>query len=272
MRTKRLLPTLAVLALALGAQRAAAAPTPERMTWTVDGVVREGLVFAPFPHRTRPGVLVAKRPLVLAFHGHGGTARQASLSMRLQAHWPEAIVVYLQGLPTESPVDPQGRLPGWQRSIGENGDRDLKLVDAVLASLRARYPVDDRRVYATGFSNGAFFSYLLWAARGDVFAAIAPCAGLLTGDLHPSTPRPVLAIGGEADRLVTFERWKATLETVRFFDGANGQGSACGSGCTLYPSTKNAPVEAITHPGGHVYPPWAGGKIVDFFKSQELAP
>jgi polyhydroxybutyrate depolymerase len=272
MRTNRLLPTLAVLALAvaaLAAQRAAAAPSPTVMKWTIDGVERQGLVFAPSA-TMRPGMgTIAKRPLVFAFHGHGGTARGASLSMRLQARWPEAIVIYLQGLPTVSPVDPHGRRPGWQRTVGENGDRDLKLVDAALASLREQFPVDDHRIYATGFSNGAFFTYLLWAARGKTFAAFAPCAGLLGADLHPAEPRPVLAIGGENDPLVTFDRWKQTLATVRELDGATADGAACGSGCTRYPSAKNAPVEAITHPGGHVYPPWASEKIVTFLKGLE---
>jgi len=275
MNSKRLLPTLAVLMLAaaaLGAQRAAAAPSPTVMKWTIGGVERRGLVFAPAALPRIGMGTIAKRPLVFAFHGHGGTARSASLSMRLQARWPEAIVVYLQGLPTVSPVDAQGKRPGWQRAMGENGDRDLKLVDAALSSLRSEYPVDDRRIYATGFSNGAFFTYLLWAARGSTFAAFAPCAGLLGADLHPAEPRPVLAIGGENDPLVTFDRWKGVLATVRALDGATAPGSPCGSGCTLYPSTRKAPVEAITHPGGHVYPPWASEKVVDFFKSHELAP
>jgi len=270
MNSKRLLPTLAVLMLAaaaLGAQRAAAAPSPTVMKWMIGGVERRGLVFAPAALPRIGMGTIAKRPLVFAFHGHGGTARGASLSMRLQARWPEAIVVYLQGLPTASPIDPQGRLPGWQREAGENGDRDLKLVDAALASLREQFPVDDTRIYATGFSNGAFFTYLLWAARGKTFAAFAPCAGLLGADLHPAEPRPVLAIGGENDRLVTFDRWQQTLATVRGIDGAAAAGAPCGSGCTRYPSAKNAPVEAITHPGGHVYPPWAAEKVVAFFKS-----
>ena len=39
--------------------------------------------------------------------------------------------------------------------------------------------MDETRIYATGFSNGAGFTYLLWAARPTVFAAFAPVAGRL---------------------------------------------------------------------------------------------
>ena len=92
-------------------------------------------------------------------------------------HWPEAIVVYMQGLNTPGTLtDPQGKLPGWQKTFGDQGDRDLKFFDAVLATLKKDYKVDEKRIYATGHSNGGGFTYLLWAARGDVFAAVAPCA------------------------------------------------------------------------------------------------
>ena len=58
------------------------------MRWTIDGVQREALVFAP---RAKQGV--ARRPLVVAFHGHGGTMLSASEQMHIQALWPQAIVV-----------------------------------------------------------------------------------------------------------------------------------------------------------------------------------
>ena len=58
----------------------------------------------------------------------------------------------------------------------EQGDRDLKFVDAILKTLREKYKVDDRRIFATGHSNGGGFTYLLWAARGKELAAIAPVA------------------------------------------------------------------------------------------------
>jgi polyhydroxybutyrate depolymerase len=50
------------------------------------------------------------------------------------------------------------------------------LFDAVLATLKIAYKVDEKQIYATGHSNGGGFTYLLWAARWDEFAAIAPCA------------------------------------------------------------------------------------------------
>jgi hypothetical protein len=74
-------------------------------------------------------------PVVFVFHGHGGTAFQAGRSFAMHKHWPEAISVYLQGLNTPGKLtDPEGKKPGWQHGAGAEGDRDLKLFDAVMAT------------------------------------------------------------------------------------------------------------------------------------------
>src|SRR5438270_11528990 len=95
------------------------------MTFVVDGVKRQALVFAPKETKE-------KAPLVFAWHGHGGNMQGTSQLMHIQTVWPEAIVVYPQGLPTVSGGDPQGNLPGWQAEAGTNGDRDLKFFDEML--------------------------------------------------------------------------------------------------------------------------------------------
>jgi polyhydroxybutyrate depolymerase len=258
--------SLAAVVLVWAATVAASAK-PIPMKWTVEGVERRALVFAPAT--SAAGATV---PVVFAFHGHGATARWASLTMRFQRLWPEALVVYMQGLPSPARIDPCAMLPGWQHEKCELGDRDLKFFDKVLATLKADYPVDERRIYATGFSNGAYFSYLLWATRGTTFAAFAPCAGLIWPTLQLTEPRPVLQIGGKRDLLVPLRDLRKTVETVRALDGATGEGTSCGRGCTLYPSTKEAPVTVIVHPRGHVFPSWAAAKIVEFFKAHPLAP
>lgn len=238
------------------------APGPRLMKWNVEGVERQGLIFAP-----RPDPRGARLPLVFAFHGHGGNMQGAARGMDFQRLWPEAIVVYLQGLATESAIDPAGRQPGWQLHPGQHGDRDLKLFDAVVAALRAAYAVDDRRIYATGMSNGASFCYFLWGSRPQVLAAIAPCAGRTYPDLRLAVPRPLLHIAGKTDRVVPISDQMAAIAAARALDGAAPTGAPCGPGCTLYPSSKGAPVEVILHPGGHVFPPFAAARIVEFLQA-----
>ena len=250
----------AILAALLVPGGAALRAEASRMTWTVRGETREALVFAPSPARA------GKVPVVLAFHGHGGNMRGAAEWMRFQAAWPEAVVVYPQGLPTKTKIDPRGLRPGWQREPGQNGDRDLKLVDAILATLRQKFPVDESRIYAAGFSNGAFFSYLLWSTRGSAFAAFGVCAGLVTADPPPAEARPVIHIAGESDAIVHFSDQEDTIRTVRRWNGCAAAGEPCGNGCTRYTSSKKAPVVTVFHPGGHVFPKWAAGRITQFFR------
>src|SRR3954469_21316070 len=147
----------------------AAEPAPR--TWDVDGVKREALVYTP-AKKTE-----GKLPLVFDFHGHGGTARHAAWTHRFQEDWPEAVVVYMQGLNTPGKLtDPEGKKSGWQSGPADQQDRDLHFFDAVLASMKKDYSIDENRIYATGHSNGGAFTYLLWAKRGETFAAFAPVA------------------------------------------------------------------------------------------------
>jgi polyhydroxybutyrate depolymerase len=231
----------------------------------VDGVAREALVYAPVKAKAEPA------PVVFVFHGHGGSMTGVARSFSIHTRWPEAVVVYPQGLNTPGRLtDPEGRKPGWQHSIGAQGDRDLKFFDAMLASLQQDYKVDDKRIYSTGHSNGGGFTYLLWAARGDKFAALAPSAAALTPALLPKLkPKPVIHFAGEADPLVKFEWQQKTIDAVLKL---NECGAAQPWGdlkfCKLYSSKLGAPVVAFIHPGNHQFHPGSPAAIVKFFKEQ----
>jgi polyhydroxybutyrate depolymerase len=253
-----LLPLLALFAVT------ASAATPLELTWTIGGVQREALVFPP-----APSTAGAKAPVVFGFHGHGGSM-QTARGMGFQQIWPEAVVVYMQGLPTPSPLDPAGKFRGWQSAPGQVGDRDLKFFDAVLATLHQKFSIDDRRVYATGFSNGAIFSLLLWAERAKSLAAIGVCAGVLRPGINLTTPRPAIDIGGSNDNVAPFAYQQETWQKERDVNGCSATPQSCGPECSLYPSTKHAPVVTIVHPGGHVYPPWASQRIEEFFRKHSM--
>jgi len=242
----------------------AAEPTPTK--WTVDGVEREALVYLPSTSSK------SKPPVIFAFHGHGGNMYFAARGMAFQNAWPDAIVVYPQGLPTPGIVlDLEGKQPGWQNSAGQQQDRDLKFVDAILANLREKYSIDDSRIYATGFSNGGLFTYLLLSQRPNVFAAFAPGGAVLLPQVSLNQPRPVFHYGGRSDRLAKFEKQEATIEQVRKFNGCAGEGESCGENCTIYNSTKRAPVATFIHPLGHLYPTQVTPLIVKFFQDHPRA-
>jgi polyhydroxybutyrate depolymerase len=243
-----------------------AADEPLRREWTVDGVEREALVYVPPAARTN------NTPVVFAFHGHGGSMIQAARSFGYQMQWPEAIVVYMQGLNTPGRLtDPEGKKRGWQSATGDEGDRDLKFFDTVLESLQQEYQVDGKRLYATGHSNGGAFTYLLWAARGEKFAASAPSAAIAPRLMASLKPKPVLHVAGENDPLVKFAWQQRTMAALRKLNQCReGEPWQAEKGCTLYPSKLGAPVVTFIHPGTHQFPSAAPAIIVKFFKQHAL--
>lgn len=232
-----------------------------RVELSIDGTARHAFVYAPAAAKTTP------TPVVFVFHGHGGTAPNAARSFGIHRHWPEAIAVYPQGLNTPGRLtDPEGKKPGWQHSVGAQGDRDLKFFDALLAKLKADYRVDAGRIYSTGHSNGGGFTYLLWAERGDVFAAMAPSGSAAAQTFPKLKPKPAMHIAGEKDPLVKYEWQRATMEALRKLDGCDAEGMTWAENSTLYASKTGTPVVTFIHPGGHEFPAAAPALIVKFLK------
>ncbi len=236
--------------------------------WTIDGVARKALVAAP----TKAGGGAV--PVIFVFHGHGGTMGHAALSFGYHRLWPEAVVIYPQGLPTVGALtDPEGKKPGWQKAAGDQGDRDLKFFDTLLATVRKEFAVDARRVFATGHSNGGGFTYLLWAERGDVLAAVAPSAAVPGAAwARKLKPKPALQVAGTNDELVKFAWQERAMTLVRKLNGCAATGEAWAQAGkitgTLYPSKGGTPFVSLIYPGTHTYPAEASALIVRFFQEQ----
>ena len=235
-------------------------PQPQRMTWDIEGLQREALVYLPTKKKE------SAAPVVFGLHGHGGQARNVARTFGFQRLWPEAVVVYMQGVPTPGRLtDPEGKRTGWQHDSGVHNDRDLKFFDAVLATLQEKHSIDKDRIYATGHSNGGGFTYLLWAKRPEVLAAVAPSAAG-SRSIRSLKPKPAMHIAGEQDMLVRFAVQQRVMEAVRSINGCDEEGRDWAKGCKLYPSSKDAPFVAFIHPGSHKYPDEAPPLIVRFFK------
>ncbi|MAF67159.1 MAG: hypothetical protein CMJ84_16070 [Planctomycetes bacterium] len=262
------IPLAPALLAALGASSPAVADELIRRSFEVEGVERTALVYAPEQARTTPS------PLVLVFHGHGGTMRGIARAFALHRHWPEAIVVYPEGLRTPGRYDPEGLKSGWQKGPGDQEDRDLALFDTILADLREDFTVDPGRIHATGHSNGGGFTYLLWAERGELLASIAPSssAGGRFLRANPPPPRPVLHVAGRADEIVPFEAQERVIAAVlRHHRCAEGAPWGEEPGWTRHPSPLGAPVVTFLHDGGHRFSQAAPARIAEFFRAHSLA-
>jgi polyhydroxybutyrate depolymerase len=192
----------AVLAALILSSLPLPATARETVKITLDGIVRQALV--------DPGKDAATTPSPLVFAFHGATQTSAGMAkLGLSQAWPEATIVYPDGPPRPSSVVFGATVPGWQNHPGEYDDQDVRFVDALLKQMSATYRVDERRVFATGLSNGAAFCYLLMKMRPEQFAAFAPVAAAATPSLKwAPVPRPVLITHGEADPIrLSWAEW-----------------------------------------------------------------
>ncbi len=257
-------PLLSFLAFTF-ASASFAAPPPQTEIFRVDGVRREALVYAT------ANAPAAGAPLVLVFHGHGGNVRHAASSLRVHLAWPDATVVYLQGLPGVPGItDPAGVRTGWQKNPGDQGNRDLRFVDAVLSGLPRKYRVDSKRVYALGHSNGARFVHVLWDQRPAVFAAF--CSGAAQGGplIRGNAPRSILMMIGENDPLVPAAGQLLSIDLARRVLQSDPDQAEVDGFLSTEPGVAGTELATYIHPGGHEFPFEAVKAAVGLFARHRL--
>jgi polyhydroxybutyrate depolymerase len=147
------------------------------------------------------------RPLVLVFHGGGGTglgaARLYGFNQLADARgW---LVVYPDGVDRH-----------WNDGRETTGDRwlntvlvdDVAFVSGLIDHLAAALQADPRRAYATGISNGGIFSHRLGCELSGKIVAIAPVAGTIAAPealrCGPGAPVSVIEWHGTDDRFVPY--------------------------------------------------------------------
>ena len=232
---------------------------PVEITLDVEGVKRTALVYSSSKENA---------PLVFGFHGHGGNMRNSARSFQMHELWPEAVVVYPQGLPTTGMTDPEGKRPGWQQRPEDNGGRDFKFFDALFARVKSDFKVDSNRVYAMGHSNGGRFTYLLWAMRPDVFAAFAPSASPGLGLVARMKPKPAFILAGETDQLVPFASQRVTIEAIKRLLGCPTDPASKDGHLSLFKGKDGIELATYVTPGDHTYMREANPLIAEFFKRQ----
>jgi polyhydroxybutyrate depolymerase len=147
------------------------------------------------------------RPLVLVFHGGGGTGLGAArlYGFNQLADARGFLVAYPDGIGRRWN---DGRSPTGERWLSAPPQDDVGFVSALIDHLRAEFPIDPRRMYATGMSNGGILSHRLGCELSGKIAAIAPVAGTIAmaeaPRCTPGAPVSVIEWHGTEDRYVPY--------------------------------------------------------------------
>lgn len=177
------------------------------------------LVKLPFGGRNRsyqihvPPNLSGAVPLVVVLHGGGGSATSTVKMTGFDAEADRAgfIAVYPNGTDHTRPLLNLAGKPGfltWNAGTCcgyalENHVDDVGFIRAVVRQIENKYPIDAKRIYATGISNGGMMAYTLACKASDLFAAVGIVSGIITDPAcHPAQPVSVIHFHGSADRNV----------------------------------------------------------------------
>ena len=180
----------------------------ENGSFVSSGEKREYLLYVPGSYdRTRPTALV------ISMHGAG----LWGASQRDISRWNELadakgfIVVYPSG------VGGKG-VRVWRAEPGEDLNKDVKFISALIDTLSAHYDIDSTRIYANGLSNGGGMSFALSCTLSNRIAAVGMVAAAQTlpwrwcadgrreagGGRRHERAVPVISFHGTADPVVPY--------------------------------------------------------------------
>lgn len=134
-------------------------------------------------------------------HGYRGSAK-AMMNNKSMAKMASEMGVAL--VATKSYSD-DWRLPGVPRNTDADGEIEFSYYDAVIGDLTSRFPIDQERIMATGFSAGGMMVWNLVCHRSHLFAGFAPISGTFWEPEPATCTTPaasVIHIHGDSDPVV----------------------------------------------------------------------
>ena len=177
-------------------------------------LLRDYIIHIPSSYNNKSPI-----PLVLCFHGYGGSAAGISYTnFNDVSDTANFIVVYPQG--TLLKRKSHWNVGGW--TLDSNID-DVGFISSLLDSLSERYNINQSRIYSTGMSNGGYMSFLLACQLSDKITAIASVTGSMTpqtfSQCSPERAVPILQIHGTDDQVVPYlgASWSESINNVLLY-------------------------------------------------------
>lgn len=185
-------------------------------------------------------------PIVFLFHGGGGNALQfeSTINYTNLAEKEKIILIYPQG----SGYLSKEKLLTYNANFccGSSLQRDInetKFILKIIEEINSTYSINSKKIYATGFSNGAIMSHQIGIELSNIFTAIAPVSSQIGGQAtsnsnfwtpkkNPTNKISVLIINGLEDENVPYfggkpitkthvYQWNSTNDSMNYWTNAN---------------------------------------------------
>lgn len=226
----------------------------EMLEFEIEGQTRRVLMFVPDTRSTEP------RTLMVVFHGRGDDDTAFANAVQLHRDWPEAIIAYPRGELREAST-----MRGWQYRPGDQGDRDLALVDRLLEETARRHGTRPENTHAAGFSNGGHFVLLLLAERPEAFATFTVIGSVHPGFESDAPPKPVMYLFGRGEGREFKEDWVKTVEALTRHNRTQGPLVKFMTCCNLQsPGPGGAPFVFGLYNAGHIWPSDGNQWLMEF--------
>ena len=228
-------------------------PASGRFTIDVSGTSREYILALPVNYDS-------KHPYRLIFAFHGGKYDAQSVADGGPPGSGPYYGIQAEAGNTAIFVAPQATSSGWSSS-------DIPYVSAMVTQFESTLCIDPKRIFATGFSMGAIMTITLGCNIADVFRAIAPMSGEISGTCTGTQPIAYWASHGTSDPTINISLGETARDAYRTRNHCTPD-TTTGSpaGCVNYQGCENGyPVTWCTFDGVHEPAPFAGTAIWAFF-------
>jgi polyhydroxybutyrate depolymerase len=183
----------------------------KKYSFDFKGVNREYLLHLPFGYKPSNNY-----PLLVVLHGFGDHPRliEQYSGFSRKADKEKFIVAYPYGSQNK-----KTQKFSWNGGscCGEAFNKkidDVLFINSLVDKLIKQYNIDSKRVYLTGFSNGALLTYKIAAEAPEKFSAFAIVSGSIGGKIKASDPYyylrlpkkavPILIMHGQKDALIPY--------------------------------------------------------------------
>lgn len=219
----------------------------------VGSLKRDYILHVPSRRPTTPSGTLLTYPLIILLHGSSGSGGdiRALSNMDSVGDANRLVVAYPNGIRGSGGLFPSDWNAGTCcGAAGRENIDDVAFIRSMIAELSNKMPIDKRRVYVAGFSDGGRMAYRLACEMATQIAAIGVVAGSLRDEsCAPARAVPVIAIHGTDDPIVPYDEDSdtpyrqpvsgvgATLPpAVQFWIAQNG----CSTGATTAHSARVA--------------------------------